>query len=252
MFRFLLVCWLVLLVPALPARSHWPLPLPPRNPAGAQAPAAGHAHQHAPKLDGVLDEAVWQTAPIATQFYELEPTPGRHEKHPTEVRVLYDDAAIYVGAIMHDVSQDSILRELSARDNIGNSDWFGVFFDTYNDHLNGYEFIVIVGRGAARCPLLAGQRRRRQLERRVGLAHRAARHRLGGRNAHSVLGHSLQQRPRSRCGALNFGRQRRSTPPEVFLERGEAAGRRLCEPVGRAHGPARPASRRCASRSRPT
>ncbi|MBH8558260.1 DUF5916 domain-containing protein [Hymenobacter negativus] len=98
-----------------------------------------------PKLDGLLDEAVWQSAPIATNFYELEPTPGPVEKHPTEVRVLYDDAAIYVGAIMHDVSQDSIFRELSARDNIGNSDWFGVFFDTYNDHLNGYEFILTSG-----------------------------------------------------------------------------------------------------------
>ncbi|MDB5236726.1 MAG: hypothetical protein JWR44_3719, partial [Hymenobacter sp.] len=97
------------------------------------------------KLDGLLDDAAWQTAPIATQFYELEPKPGAMEKHPTEVRVLYDDAAIYVGAIMHDVSQDSILRELSERDNIGNSDWFGVFFDTYNDHLNGYEFIITPG-----------------------------------------------------------------------------------------------------------
>ncbi|MDO7846961.1 DUF5916 domain-containing protein [Hymenobacter sp. M29] len=98
-----------------------------------------------PKLDGLLDEAVWQSAPIATKFTELEPTPGRLEKYPTEVRVLYDDNAIYVGAIMHDMSQDSILRELSNRDNIGNSDWFGVFFDTYNDHLNGYEFIVTSG-----------------------------------------------------------------------------------------------------------
>jgi hypothetical protein len=98
-----------------------------------------------PKLDGLLDEAAWQAAPIATNFYEYEPTPGPVEKHPTEVRVLYDDNAIYIGAIMHDVAQDSILRELSNRDNIGNSDWFGVFFDTYNDHLNGYEFIVTSG-----------------------------------------------------------------------------------------------------------
>ena len=98
-----------------------------------------------PKLDGLLDEAVWQTAPIATKFYELEPTPGPLEKHPTEVRVLYDDDAIYVGAVMHDISQDSILRELSDRDNIGNSDFFGVMLDTYNDHLNGYEFLLTSG-----------------------------------------------------------------------------------------------------------
>jgi len=98
-----------------------------------------------PKLDGLLDEAVWQSAPVATRFYELEPTPGPVEKHPTEVRVLYDDAALYIGAVMHDAAPDSILHELSQRDNIGNSDWFGVFIDTYNDHLNGYQFQLTPG-----------------------------------------------------------------------------------------------------------
>ncbi|MBJ6110040.1 carbohydrate binding family 9 domain-containing protein [Hymenobacter sp. BT523] len=124
--------------PAAPAASGATAPAPKRQLQAVRISAA-------PKLDGVLDEAVWQSAPVATQFTELEPTPGRPEKYPTEVRVLYDDNAIYVGATMHDMAQDSILRELSNRDNIGNSDWFGVFVDTYNDHLNGYEFIVTSG-----------------------------------------------------------------------------------------------------------
>ena len=143
MFRYLLSCWLLLNMGTAWGQA-------PATPADQAKPAPKRELQAvristAPKLDGLLDEAVWQTAPIATKFYELEPTPGRAEKHPTEVRVLYDDAAIYVGAIMHDVAQDSILRELSARDNIGNSDWFGVMLDTYNDHLNGYEFILTSG-----------------------------------------------------------------------------------------------------------
>ncbi|MFC6226092.1 DUF5916 domain-containing protein [Hymenobacter artigasi] len=94
------------------------------------------------KLDGVLDEAAWREALPATDFIQNRPKPGPHEKHPTEVRVLYDDAAIYVGAIMHDVSPDSIPRELTARDNTGNSDFIGIFLDTYHDQLNGYAFIV--------------------------------------------------------------------------------------------------------------
>ncbi|MDQ2772703.1 MAG: carbohydrate binding family 9 domain-containing protein [Bacteroidota bacterium] len=98
-----------------------------------------------PKMDGVLDDAVWQSAPVATDFIELELNPGRPEKHPTEVRVLYDDAALYIGARMHDVSADSILSQLSARDDFGNTDWFGVFIDTYHDQLNGYEFLVSSG-----------------------------------------------------------------------------------------------------------
>ncbi|MDO7852840.1 DUF5916 domain-containing protein [Hymenobacter convexus] len=145
MLRLLLCCWLVLCggvalgqeKPA-PAGASATTPAPKRQLQAVRTSTP-------PKLDGLLDEAVWQSAPIATKFTEQEPTPGRPEKYPTEVRVLYDDNAIYVGAIMHDMSQDSILRELSNRDNIGNSDWFGVFFDTYNDHLNGYEFIVTSG-----------------------------------------------------------------------------------------------------------
>lgn len=97
------------------------------------------------KLDGVLDEAVWQQAPVATDFIQNRPNPGPHEKHPTEVRILYDDANLYIGAVMHDVAQDSIMRELSPRDDAGNTDFFGVFLDTYHDKINGYGFIVTTG-----------------------------------------------------------------------------------------------------------
>ncbi|WP_089331898.1 DUF5916 domain-containing protein [Hymenobacter mucosus] len=97
------------------------------------------------KLDGQLDEAVWQQAPIATDFIQNRPNPGIPEKQKTEVRVLYDDANIYIGAVLHDVSPDSIMRELSPRDDAGNTDFFGVFFDTYHDKINGYSFIVTTG-----------------------------------------------------------------------------------------------------------
>ncbi|WP_303311731.1 DUF5916 domain-containing protein [Hymenobacter sp. BT730] len=94
------------------------------------------------KLDGLLDEAVWQQAPIATDFIQQRPNPGVPEKHRTEVRVLYDDANLYIGAIMHDSSPDSIMREMTQRDQFGNSDLFSVFLDTYHDQLNGYNFTV--------------------------------------------------------------------------------------------------------------
>ncbi|RFP64422.1 hypothetical protein D0N36_13975 [Hymenobacter lapidiphilus] len=97
------------------------------------------------KIDGELDEAVWREAPVATNFIETRPTPGRPEKHATEVRLLYDDAALYIGAVMHDVSPDSIFRELTQRDDLGNTDYFAVFLDTYNDKLNGYGFFLTPG-----------------------------------------------------------------------------------------------------------
>lgn len=129
-------------------------------PAGAcaqspAAPAAPGADAPAPKrtleavrlqtpirLDADLSEPEWQRAPVASEFIELRPVPGRAERLKTEVHILYDDAALYVGAIMHDVAADSIFRELSKRDNLENTDFFGVFFDTYRDGLNGYGFFV--------------------------------------------------------------------------------------------------------------
>ncbi|NML64595.1 carbohydrate binding family 9 domain-containing protein [Hymenobacter sp. RP-2-7] len=95
------------------------------------------------KLDGVLDDAAWATAPVASHFIEQRPKPGRPERLPTEARILYDDAAIYVGAVLHEASPDSIRRELTQRDGIGNTDFFGIFLDPYRDHLNGYGFIVL-------------------------------------------------------------------------------------------------------------
>jgi len=109
----------------------------PRRQLAAQRPATPL------KLDGVLDDAAWASAPVASQFIEQRPRPGRPERLPTEVRVLYDDAAMYVGAKMVEASPDSIKRELTQRDNEGNTDFFALFLDPYRDHLNGYGFIVL-------------------------------------------------------------------------------------------------------------
>jgi hypothetical protein len=96
-----------------------------------------------PKIDGILDDAVWNGAPIATDFIELRPVPGRVEEQSgrTEVKVLYDDYAIYISARMFD-KRDSVVHELVERDQIGNADFIGVVFDTFLDGVNGYGFFV--------------------------------------------------------------------------------------------------------------
>ena len=97
----------------------------------------------APKIDGVLDEAVWQNAQIANNFIQLEPDPGNPSAQKTEVKVLYDNTAIYIGAVLYDVSSDSILKELTNRDEEGNVAMFGAFIDTYNDDQNAFAFGVL-------------------------------------------------------------------------------------------------------------
>ncbi len=99
--------------------------------------------ESAPKIDGVLDDQVWSQAVAATDFAELRPVPGKIESRDkaTEVKILYDNSAIYVSARMFD-NPDSIARELVTRDRVGNSDFIGIVFDTYLDRINGLGFYV--------------------------------------------------------------------------------------------------------------
>ncbi|RWY52622.1 hypothetical protein EPL05_10455 [Mucilaginibacter gilvus] len=95
-------------------------------------------------MDGVLDDAAWQNAPIATDFVELRPNAGNHEKpeERTEVKIIYDNNAIYIGARMYETSADKVAKEIATRDNVGNADFLGVIFDTYQDGINGTGFFV--------------------------------------------------------------------------------------------------------------
>jgi len=97
----------------------------------------------APKIDGMLDDEVWGQAIVATDFADLRPVPGTIESRDkrTEVKILYDNSAIYISARMYD-NPDSIARELVTRDKLGNSDFIGIIFDTYLDRINGLGFYV--------------------------------------------------------------------------------------------------------------
>ena len=94
-------------------------------------------------LDGNLSEPAWQRAEKATCFIQHDPYPGLPSTQRSEVSILYDNEAVYVGAMLYDEHPDSILKQLSPRDVFdNNNDAFGVFFDTYSDNQNGFFFIV--------------------------------------------------------------------------------------------------------------
>lgn len=98
--------------------------------------------QQSPKIDGVLDDEAWQTVEPATDFIQRAPKPGQPSKQKSEVKIVYDDVAIYIGATLYDTNADSVLRELSERDNEANADLFGLIIDTYNDDINGFGFFI--------------------------------------------------------------------------------------------------------------
>lgn len=97
----------------------------------------------APKIDGNLDDAAWADAPVLTDFIQNFPTFGLPVSKKTEVKIIYDNSAIYVGAYLYD-DPTLIRKQITARDSESQTDvdYFSVFFDTYNDHQNGFQFLV--------------------------------------------------------------------------------------------------------------
>jgi hypothetical protein len=88
------------------------------------------------KIDGKLDEAAWQAAPVIDRFIQYDPENGQPATQRTEVRILYDDDALYIGAWMFDsLGKAGITGRLVRRDNAGDGeDLFQVIFDTFHDH----------------------------------------------------------------------------------------------------------------------
>ena len=99
--------------------------------------------QQAPAIDGRLDDDIWQAAPLATEFVQSFPSYGIPATTKTEVRILYDDNAVYIAAHLYD-NPALIRKQLTARDGEQRQDvdYFSVFFDTYNDQQNGFQFLV--------------------------------------------------------------------------------------------------------------
>jgi hypothetical protein len=95
-----------------------------------------------PVVDGLLQDSCWMGVEPAKDFIQIELQPGKPSQQKAEVRFVYDDDALYIGAQLFDTAPDSVLWELSTRDNEANADLFGVLLDTYNDDINAYGFYV--------------------------------------------------------------------------------------------------------------
>ncbi|HRE78612.1 MAG TPA: DUF5916 domain-containing protein [Flavobacterium sp.] len=95
-------------------------------------------------IDGKLDEAVWMKTPVANNFIMLEPDNGVPEspERKSEVKVIYDDNAIYIGAILYDNEPAKIEKEITQRDIFGTADHFGIFVNGFNDGQQDFRFFV--------------------------------------------------------------------------------------------------------------
>lgn len=98
---------------------------------------------NAPKIDGKLNEKEWMQATPTSGFLQNRPDEGKPGTQQTEVRIIYTDFAIYVGAWCYDTQADSIMKQLGKRDAADlNADIFYVKLDPYNNQQDAYQFGV--------------------------------------------------------------------------------------------------------------
>jgi hypothetical protein len=98
-----------------------------------------------PRIDGVLDEPAWARAPKSADFVQRAPNPGQPATERTEVAVLYDDAALYVGFRCYLRDPAALVARLARRDEFDSSDRVSVAFDSYDDDRTAFYFGVTAG-----------------------------------------------------------------------------------------------------------
>lgn len=112
------------------------------HPAALPRPVAQATRvETALKLDGRLDEEAWSKAVPVTGFMQHEPFEGRSPTERTEVRILFDARALYIGARLYDSNPTGIVHGEMRRDaELKDQDAFVVMLDTFLDRQNGFIF----------------------------------------------------------------------------------------------------------------
>ena len=147
-------------------------PAPPRNPtpAAQTGPGAGFAlparpfvraqrTDEPPSIDGRLDDAVWRSATLVTEFIQANPVEGAAPTERTEVRIAYDDDHLYFAFYAHYGDPTQMRANRLDRDQAWRDDWIAVIFDTFLDQQRAYRFSVNAY-GVQGDAILRGGRRR--------------------------------------------------------------------------------------------
>ncbi len=117
------------------------------RPHAAAARATGRI-----RIDARLDDPTWASAPVIDRFIQQIPVAGAPASERTEVRILYDDENLYIGAELYDSNPSGIINTTLQRNpSTAQGDALGFTFDTFLDGQNGYVFFVIPEGPSATC-----------------------------------------------------------------------------------------------------
>jgi len=114
---------------------------PPQTVPSPSSVTATRAAQP-PVIDGLDNDPVWRDARVITEFQEWRPNEGGPPKLPTEAKIAYDAANLYIFVRAFDPHPDSIITVLARRDYFTPSDMVWLFLDSYHDRRTGFEFGV--------------------------------------------------------------------------------------------------------------
>lgn len=95
-----------------------------------------------PRLDGVLDDEIWKSAPHHEGFRQRDPDEGEPASQRTTFQVAYDDEAIYFAVMCYDTEPDKIVSRLVRRDDYVDSDKIQIILDPHYNRQRGYSFTV--------------------------------------------------------------------------------------------------------------
>lgn len=113
------------------------------GPAALSAQVQAHRASTAPVIDGRADDPIWTRIPAASEFVAFRPTEGARPTYQTDIKVAFDDRALFVLVRAHDPRPDSIIGLLSRRDVFGPpNDLIQLYVDSYHDGRTGFEYVV--------------------------------------------------------------------------------------------------------------
>ncbi|MFZ2491928.1 MAG: DUF5916 domain-containing protein [Thermoanaerobaculia bacterium] len=93
-----------------------------------------------PSIDGDLSDPAWQSAPEFTDFTQHDPHDGQPATLRTSIRIVYDEHAIYFGAMLEDPQRP--IAQLVRRDTMSQSDFLSINLDPQHDRLSGSAFTI--------------------------------------------------------------------------------------------------------------
>ncbi|THU38161.1 hydrolase [Niastella caeni] len=116
------------------------------NPADTTVVRRSYLTQHiqgAITLDGIPNEAAWNSVAWSGDFIQWKPNEGKAPAQPTQFKILYDEKFLYIAYHCIDANPDSIIRRMERRDQFP-GDWVEINIDSYHDLRTAFSFTLSV------------------------------------------------------------------------------------------------------------